>query len=71
MNAALDAEAGWEHRDYPTNRTHQHCLFTWHTIGDGGDKSGWWSAKFGWICEQAHQDFIVHDIYHLRKQRHA
>ena len=71
MNAALDVEAVWEHRDYSKDGTHQHCLFTWKTIGEGGEESGWWSAKFGWICEQAHHDSIVHDIYRLRQPRHA
>lgn len=70
MDTALDTAAVWDHRTYPDNGDHHHCLFTWETIAAHAEqKAGWWSAKYGWITEKAYQDFIVNDRYHLRERQ--
>ena len=72
MKAALDTEAPWEHRRYPDNGDHDHCLFNWETIAAYAEqKAGWWSAKHGWVSEKAYQDFIANDVYHLRESHDA
>lgn len=68
MEAVLDTEEKWEHRIFPDNGNHEHCLFTWETIASYSDeKDGRWSSKYGWITNQCYKDFIVNDIYRVRK----
>ena len=66
MNAVLDTNAKWEHRTYPDDGTHEHCLITCEAIGSEYARAGWWSSAHGWIAEAAHRQFIVEDIYRLR-----
>ncbi len=67
MAAAVDTDARWERLVYPNDGTHEHCLFTSQTMSSyTGLPSGYWSAKHGWITEQAYCEFIVQDIYRLR-----
>jgi hypothetical protein len=68
MDAVLDTTATWEHREYPNDGTHEHCLFTWETIAPYAvERSGYWSSAHGWVTEKAYTDFILNDVYHLRE----
>jgi hypothetical protein len=70
MEAALDAATVWEHREYPDDGSHDHCLFTWETIAAYAEnRVGWYSEKHGWVTAKAYQDFIANDVYHLREHR--
>jgi hypothetical protein len=69
MRAALDASTHWERKVYPDNGSHDHCLFSWEAIGAGESHNmAYFSEVHGWITEQAYEDFIVRDIYHLRQK---
>lgn len=67
MKAALDTGAIWQHRKYPDDGNHDHCLFSWETIAAYGEtNTGYWCREHGWITEKAYEDFIRDDIYRLR-----
>jgi hypothetical protein len=70
MEAALNRNVLWEHREYPDDGNHDHCLFTWETIAAYAEtRSGYWSREYGWITKSAYDDFIRDDIYRLREAR--
>ncbi len=72
MEAALDTEAVWEHRTYPDNGGHDHCLFTWKELSScSPENAGWWSESYGWVTEKAYADYILKDVYNLRATRNA
>jgi hypothetical protein len=70
LEAVLDPDGQWEHRTYPDDGGHHHCLFTWEPIAAYEEhRVGWFSRKYGWITEGAHADFIQGDIYKYRSDR--
>jgi hypothetical protein len=65
--AVLDNSARWVERTIPGIHEHEHCLITWETMHSG--ELGCFSAKHGWITNDAYRTFIEEDRYRIRAGR--
>ena len=68
MRAAIDLQAEWHLIHLDETSSHDHCLFTWETIGGtDGLRTAYANELHGWITPEAHEKYIVQDVYRLRR----